>query len=77
MKNLFKKFVAVGLLVLFASSMFAEPASTGITDSDVKNWARLGNCSIWKENEYWLDPNLKRKKKKKTVKPQNGFGDWW
>lgn len=68
MKNLFKKFVAVGLLVLFASSMFAEPASTGITDSDVKNWAKNLNPIVNELNKLglWNDDSINATAKQKS-----------
>ena len=68
MKNLFKKFVAIGLLVLFASSMFAEPASTGITDSDVKNWAKNLNPIVNELNKLglWNDDSINATAKQKS-----------
>lgn len=48
MKNIFKRLSVFAILISFVSFLFAEPASTGITDSDVKNWAKNLN-SIQKE----------------------------
>ena len=48
MKNIFKKIVIVFVCIGIAASLFAEPASTGVTDSDVKNYAKNIN-SIAKE----------------------------
>ena len=48
MKTFFKKLVTVTVCLSLAMSLFAEPASTGITDSDVKNYAKNIN-SIAKE----------------------------
>ena len=48
MKTFFKKLVTVTVCLALAMSLFAEPASTGITDSDVKNYAKNIN-SIAKE----------------------------
>ena len=55
MKNLFKRIVTVFMCAVFVSALFAEPASTGLTDSDVKNWAKnlnsivkdLQNLGVW------------------------------
>ncbi|MBR4791464.1 MAG: hypothetical protein IK024_11285 [Treponema sp.] len=40
MKSVFKKIVLFTLCFSFAFVLFAEPKSTGITDSDVKNYAK-------------------------------------
>ena len=40
MKNTFKKLILFTLCFSLALAMFAEPKSTGITDSDVKNYAK-------------------------------------
>ena len=48
MKNIFKKILIVFVCIGIAASLFAEPASTGVTDSDVKNYAKNIN-SIAKE----------------------------
>ena len=48
MNTFLKKLVIAGVLMIFAATLFAEPASTGVTDSDVKNWAKNLN-SIVKE----------------------------
>ena len=40
MRNMFKKIAAIFMCAAMVSALFAEPASTGITDSDVKNWAK-------------------------------------
>ena len=48
MKNLLKRFVVFLMCFTLVASLFAEPASTGVTDSDVKNWAKNLN-SIVKE----------------------------
>ena len=47
-KIIFKKISVFAILLTLVSLLFAEPASTGITDSDVKNWAKNLN-SIQKE----------------------------
>lgn len=46
MKNIFKKIVFASLFIALTVSLFAEPASTGITDSDVKNWAKNLNPMV-------------------------------
>ncbi len=46
MKNIFKKIVFASLFIALTASLFAEPASTGITDSDVKNWAKNLNPMV-------------------------------
>jgi hypothetical protein len=46
MKNIFKKIVIVGVFMALTVSLFAEPASAGITDSDVKNWAKNLNPMV-------------------------------
>ena len=46
MKNIFKKIVIVGVFMALTASLFAEPASAGITDSDVKNWAKNLNPMV-------------------------------
>ena len=48
MKTFFRKLVTLIVCMGLAVSLFAEPASTGITDSDVKNYAKNIN-SITKE----------------------------
>ena len=48
MKSVFKKIVLFTLCFSLALVLFAEPKSTGITDSDVKNYAKNYN-SIQKE----------------------------
>lgn len=48
MKNLLKRFIIFLMCFSLVASLFAEPASTGVTDSDVKNWAKNLN-SIVKE----------------------------
>ena len=48
MNKLLKRFVVFLMCFTLVASLFAEPASTGITDSDVKNWAKNLN-SIVKE----------------------------
>ena len=40
MRNMFKKIAAIFMCAAMVSALFAEPASTGISDSDVKNWAK-------------------------------------
>ena len=55
MKSIFKRFLTVCLMLAVTLSLFAEPASTGLTDSDVKNWAKnlnsivkdLQNLGVW------------------------------
>ena len=69
MKNFFKKIVTVGFLLVLASSVFAEPASTGVTDSDVKNWAKNLN-SITKELQalgVWNDDSINATAKQKAT----------
>lgn len=46
MKNIFKKIVFASLFIALTVSLFAEPASAGITDSDVKNWAKNLNPMV-------------------------------
>ena len=48
MNKLLKRFVVFLMCFTLVASLFAEPASTGVTDSDVKNWAKNLN-SIVKE----------------------------
>ena len=48
MKTFFRKLVVLIVCMGLAVSLFAEPASTGVTDSDVKNYAKNIN-SIAKE----------------------------
>ena len=46
MNKLSKRFVIFLMCFSFAACLFAEPASTGITDSDVKNWAKNLNPMV-------------------------------
>ena len=46
MKNILKKILALLLFIGLAAGLFAEPASTGISDSDVKNWAKNLNTIV-------------------------------
>ena len=48
MNKMLKRFFVFLMCFSLTASLFAEPASTGVTDSDVKNWAKNLN-SIVKE----------------------------
>lgn len=48
MKSVFKKFILFTVCFSLAVALFAEPKSTGITDGDVKNYAKNFN-TIQKE----------------------------
>ena len=68
MKKFFKKIVAVSLLLVFASLMFAEPAGTGLTDSDVKNWAKNLNSIVSELNNlgFWSYDSINATGKQKA-----------
>ena len=68
MNKLSKRFVIFLMCFSLVASLFAEPASTGITDSDVKNWAKSLN-TIVKELQalgVWTDETINA-----TVKQKN------
>ena len=68
MKNIFKKIVIAGVFMAFVAALFAEPKSTGITDSDVKNWAKNLN-PIVKELQAlgaWSGDSINATAKQKT-----------
>ncbi|MBO4534108.1 MAG: hypothetical protein IKX70_05440 [Treponema sp.] len=69
MRSIFKRITAILMCVLFVSALFAEPASTGVTDSDVKNWAKNLN-SIVKELQtagVWSGDSINATAKQKTT----------
>ena len=69
MKNIFKKIVIVGVFMALTASLFAEPASTGLTDSDVKNWAKNLN-TIVKELQalgVWTNDSINASAKQKNA----------
>ena len=69
MKNIFKKIVIVGVFMALTASLFAEPASTGLTDSDVKNWAKNLNPMV-KELQalgVWTDETINATAKQKNA----------
>lgn len=68
MTKLFKRFVIFLMCFSLVASLFAEPKSTGITDSDVKNWAKNLN-SITKELQalgVWTDDSINATAKQKA-----------
>ncbi len=68
MNKLLKRFVIFLMCFSLTASLFAEPASTGLTDSDVKNWAKNLN-TIVKELQalgVWTDETINA-----TVKQKN------
>ena len=69
MKNIFKKIVFASLFISLTASLFAEPASTGLTDSDVKNWAKNLNPMV-KELQalgVWTDETINATAKQKNA----------
>ena len=46
MRSILKKISTILMCAVLVSVLFAEPASTGITDSDVKNWAKNLNPMV-------------------------------
>ena len=46
MRSILKKISTILMCAVLVSALFAEPASTGITDSDVKNWAKNLNPMV-------------------------------
>ena len=69
MKNIFKKIVFASLFIALTVSLFAEPASTGLTDSDVKNWAKNLN-TIVKELQalgVWTNDSINASAKQKNA----------
>ena len=68
MKNIFKKILIAFVCIGIAASLFAEPASTGVTDSDVKNYAKNIN-SIAKELNalgVWTNDSINATAKQKN-----------
>ena len=69
MKKLFKRFLSLCLMLAVTFSLFAEPASTGISDSDVKNWAKnlnsivkdLQNLGVWSGDSINASASQKNK----------------
>ena len=78
MKTFFKKLVTVTVCLALAMSLFAEPASTGITDSDVKNYAKninsiakeLNALGVWTNNSI----NATAKQKNSVDAVLNKYG---
>lgn len=69
MRSIFKRITAILMCAVLVSALFAEPASTGITDSDVKNWAKNLN-SIVKELQtvgVWSGDSINATAKQKTT----------
>ena len=68
MSKLLKRFLVVLMCFSLVASLFAEPKSTGITDSDVKNWAKNLN-SITKELQalgVWTGDSINATAKQKA-----------
>ncbi len=69
MNKLLKRFVVFLMCFTLVASLFAEPASTGITDSDVKNWAKnlnsiaseLNKLGVWTGDSINATANQKAK----------------
>lgn len=69
MNKLSKRFVIFLMCFSLVASLFAEPASTGLTDSDVKNWAKNLN-TIVKELQalgVWTDETINATAKQKNA----------
>lgn len=69
MNKLSKRFVIFLMCFSLVVSLFAEPASTGLTDSDVKNWAKNLN-TIVKELQalgVWTDETINATAKQKNA----------
>lgn len=68
MKKVFKRFLMLCLMLAVTLSLFAEPKSAGVTDSDVKNWAKNLN-SIVKELQAlgaWTNDSINATAKQKV-----------
>lgn len=68
MRSILKKISTILMCAVLVSALFAEPASTGVTDSDVKNWAKNLN-SIAKELQalgVWSGDSINATVKQKT-----------
>jgi hypothetical protein len=69
MNKLLKRFIIFLMCFTLVASLFAEPASTGITDSDVKNWAKnlnsiaseLNKLGVWTGDSINATANQKAK----------------
>ena len=69
MTKLLKRFFVFLMCISLAASLFAEPASAGITDNDVKNWAKnlnsiaseLNNLGVWSGDSINATANQKAK----------------
>ena len=78
MKNFFKKLTLVSVFLSVFTVLFAEPASTGLTDSDVKNWAKnlnsivkdLNSIGAWSEESI----NVTAKQKNAVDSVLNKYG---
>ena len=79
MKNIFKKIVIAGVFMASAAALFAEPASTGVTDSDVKNWAKniipimseLNELGVWTGDT--ISATAKQKSSVESILHKNGI----
>lgn len=68
MNKLLKRFVIFLMCFSLAASLFAEPASTGLTDSDVKNWAKNLNSIVKEMNALgvWTGDSINATAKQKS-----------
>jgi len=68
MAKLLKRFVVFFMCFSLVASLFAEPKSTGITDSDVKNWAKNLNSIVSELNALgvWSNESISAGVKQKT-----------
>ena len=68
MKNIVKRIVTLLMCAVLVSTLFAEPASTGITDSDVKNWAKNLNSIASELNKLgaWTGDSINASAKQKA-----------
>ena len=78
MKIVAKKLIAVLLCLSMGMVLFAEPKSTGVTDSDVKNWAKnlnsiageLSKMGVWDGDSI----DVSAKQKNDVVKVLQKYG---
>lgn len=68
MTKVLKRVMTVFMCVFLAASLFAEPASTGLNDSDVKNWAKNLNAIVkeLKDLGAWSNDSINASAKQKA-----------
>ena len=68
MNKMLKRFFVFLMCFSLAASLFAEPASTGLTDSDVKNWAKNLNSIVKEMNALgvWTGDSINATAKQKS-----------